>query len=333
MSANTIIGKVRARRAGFTLVELLVVIAIIGILVGLLLPAVQAAREAARRMQCSNNLKQLGLAQHNYHDTFKRFAGSGLDLEVDWVPLGYRGSFLLKLLPFMEQSNLYNQIDFSGNVGGLVPAVFGPRVPGNLVLSDGRPLRQVSLPTLVCPSDPAGGRNAALNVAISNYAMSMGSQYMFASNGCQEYNRPNGTRGHGTTNRADQISGIVSRCSFASTIAQATDGTSNTILLGEIRPMCGQWTWQSWVRENNAWVGTLGPINYPNCPNEPGYVRGPGCNEERSTPTASGFKSKHTGGAQFVFGDGSVHFISQSISWQTYQYLGGRSDGQVIGEF
>jgi len=317
-------------RSAFTLVELLVVIAIIGVLVGLLLPAVQAAREAARRMQCSNNLKQLGLAQHNYVGTFKKFAPGGFEMFVDFVPLGYRGSHLIKLLPFVEQSNLYDQINFAGLVNGLPNSTAAPR---NQTLRDGRLLRQVIMPFLVCPSDTAGGWHPTSNWALSNYTASMGSQYMFASNGCQEYNLPNGTRGHGTTANGSQVSGIISRLHWSAGIAELTDGTSNTILMGEIRPLCGDYTQRSWADDDAFWVGTLGPINYATCPGEPGYNAGPGCNGITSRPCSQAFKSKHVGGAQFVLGDGSVRFIQQSISWNVYQFLGGRNDGNVIGEY
>ncbi|MCC6510430.1 MAG: DUF1559 domain-containing protein [Pirellulaceae bacterium] len=321
----------RNRRFAFTLVELLVVIAIIGVLVGLLLPAVQSAREAARRMQCSNNLKQLALAQHNYHDTFKKFAPGGLEMFVDWQPLGHRGSHLLKLLPFIEQNNLYSQINFAGTVNGVPNA--GVISPRNQRLTDGRLLRQLILPALVCPSDPAGGWHPTSNWAMTNYTASMGSQYMFSSNGCQEYNRPNGTRGHGTTADGGQVSGIISRLHWSAGIAELTDGTSNTILMGEIRPVCGDYTQRPWVDEDAFWVGTLGPINFPTCPGEPGYNAGPGCNGITSRPCSQAFKSKHVGGAQFALGDGSVRFIQQSIAWDVYQNLGGRRDGNVIGEY
>ena len=111
--------KHRSRTRGFTLVELLVVIAIIGILVSLLLPAVQAAREAARRIQCSNNLKQFGLALHNYHDTFRSLpTGSWPHEQPAWTTLYSKGCQLVKLLPFMEQQNLFNQLDFRGLYSG-----------------------------------------------------------------------------------------------------------------------------------------------------------------------------------------------------------------------
>src|SRR6266446_1288505 len=97
----------RVRRGGFTLIELLVVIAIIAVLIGLLLPAVQKVREAAARMKCANNLKQLGLAEHMYHDNYNRFAPEGLWMPYDWNPQVRKGSHLLQLLPYVEQDALY----------------------------------------------------------------------------------------------------------------------------------------------------------------------------------------------------------------------------------
>ena len=310
-------------RRGFTLVELLVVIAIIGVLVALLLPAVQAARESARRMKCGNNLKQLGLAQHMYHDTWNKFAPDGLYMLVDWQPLTWGGSHLLKLLPYTEQNSLFQQIDFSDTT----TAATNRRLPG------GQLLRDVVVPFLLCNSDVHRGRGGSGNWALTNYCSSMGSQYMFASNGCQDYNRPNGTRGHGTTIDGEQVSGIISRLTWSAGMREITDGTSNTILMGEIRPKCGDYTIKSWVSEDAFWVSTLGPINYPTCPGAPGYSSGPGCNSEVAKPTSQGFKSLHPNGAQFVLSDGSVRFIVQTVSWDTYQRLGGRRDGELVGDF
>jgi prepilin-type N-terminal cleavage/methylation domain-containing protein/prepilin-type processing-associated H-X9-DG protein len=309
-------------RCAFTLVELLVVIAIIGILIALLLPAVQAAREAARRAQCSNNLKQLGLAQHSYHNVWNKFAPDGLYMVIDWQPLTWGGSHLLKLLPYSEQSSLVQQIDFKDNR----PAV-------NKTLPGGKLLRDHVLPLLLCPSDTHGGRGGTGNWALTNYSASMGSQYMFASNGCQDYNRPNGTRGHGTTTDAGQISGIISRLNWSAGMHDVIDGTSTTILMGEIRPVCGVYTNKSWVSEDALWVSTFGPINFPTCPGEPGYSSAAGCNSQTSHPTSQGFKSRHPGGAQFLLCDGSVRFIIQTIPWDTYQRLGGRRDRQPVGDF
>ena len=135
---HTSLSRSLINRSGFTLVELLVVIAIIGILVGLLLPAVQAAREAARRMQCSNNLKQIGLSLHNYESAFKRFPHGTMDRDPANLP-GNRpwqggdhrkGSVLVKLLPFMEQTALFNALDFRFDIFEQLNRARGAAVPG-----------------------------------------------------------------------------------------------------------------------------------------------------------------------------------------------------------
>lgn len=141
---------IRRGARGFTLIELLVVIAIIAILVALLLPAVQQAREAARRTQCKNNLHQLGIAMHNYHDVFKQFPMTVFPTTgtYNWSD-GSRGSYLVRLLPFIEQDNLYNALDFTlaGPAWGLTN--FEGQVDAN-----GKLYRHYAIPAYMCPSDP-----------------------------------------------------------------------------------------------------------------------------------------------------------------------------------
>lgn len=334
--------KVRSR-FGFTLVELLVVIAIIGILVGLLLPAVQAAREAARRMQCSNNLKQLGLALHTYTDAFKRFPSSG-SYCVPWLPcagaaghnnngfpwvggLWRKGSGLVRIMPFIEQGNFFNQINFSGDVEAWFDTV-QPATPATQ-FSGIRP-RTIQIPTYQCPSDPP----ARTDVGISNYGFSMGSQAMPAqSTGCALYTgHLNGPAGHGNTSDSSQISGAFARFHWAARLSDLADGTSNTIVMGEIRPNCHDHHNQQWSNGNQPWTSTIPPINYNTCRGEGLGNNGTpaiNCNSWNVWQTSGGFKSKHTGGAQFVLGDGSVHFLSQNIDHVNYQRLGARNDGQV----
>jgi prepilin-type N-terminal cleavage/methylation domain-containing protein len=154
-------------RGAFTLIELLVVIAIIAVLIALLLPAVQKVREAANRTQCANHLKQLGLAEHMYHDSYGRFAPEGLWMPFDWNPQIRKGSHLLQLLPYLEQDALYRSIDFSGSL---------TNPPVNQRLPDGRWLREVVLPVLVCPSDPLNGR-LPNGLATTNYSASMAQRH------------------------------------------------------------------------------------------------------------------------------------------------------------
>ena len=305
------------RFRGFTLVELLVVIAIIGILIALLLPAVQAAREAARRSQCSNNLKQLGLALHNYHDVFKRFpSGCGETSPAGltpWTAGNHRkGSQLVKILPQMEQGPLHDQVPFDSDVD----AWFGQAAN-----------RNIQIPGYICPSDTL----ARTDRALSNYGTSMGSQNMGSQGGwCTAYNgHINGATGHGSTNDPESVSGIFSRYHWAARFADITDGTSNTIAMGEIRPNCGDHHYHGWWESNSLWTATRAPINYATCQNEPGYQAN-SCNAWNNWQTSQGFKSRHPGGAQFLFCDGSGQFLSETMDYQMYQYLGCRNDRQPV---
>ena len=330
------------RRDAFTLVELLVVITIIGILIALLLPAVQAAREAARRSQCMNNLKQLGLALHNYENTFGRFPpgtrncdpanpGAGTctgGYGYVWQAGPHRkGSMLVKMLPYVEQAPLYNQLDFRLDVQARLASLgYGNR----------------EIPVFTCPSDDKGLTKMGLGTAGTNYAPSIGNQLMPGQGGvCTTYYPPNayylnnGPAGHGSTENGDQVSGCFSRYSWAARIADITDGTSNVIAMGEIRPWCGDHHRGGWNNANALWTATTAPINYPTCPREP-----PGtdsgaftCNHYANWQTSQGFKSKHPGGAQFLFADGSGHFLSETIDYATYQRLGDRNDKQPVGQF
>ncbi len=289
------------RRIGFTLVELLVVIAIIGILVALLLPAVQAAREAARRMSCSNNLKQLGLALHNYHDTYKRFPINGLF----WGNPGAddpQGTYLARLMPFVEQGPAYDK--FQGAFTTMTPSSYWS-APENILTSGaagsgGNPqlLRVQVIPGFICPSD---SHDPIINGdrAVTNYAMSMGSQRMETATGCNICTlpgidctqQPNGAPatpgedwfGNGARWRADQgtrgidISGIIARGGnwndsidgpWSARFRDITDGTANVIAFGEIVPWCGDHNRNGWMHANALWNATTAPINFNTCPGE-----------------------------------------------------------------
>ncbi len=305
----------RKSTRAFTLVELLVVIAIIGVLVALLLPAIQAAREAARRAQCSNNLRQLGLALQNYHDTHNRFPGACH--RDPWSGGNHRtGSVLVKLLPYVEQAAIYDQIDFNEDV--------------TQWFFDNH--RHTWIPAFVCPSDPRGSVHA--DRAQSNYGISLGAQRMSSQGGwCTMYEgHVRGPSGHGSTNDGSQISGLFSRFFWAANLAEIIDGTSNTIAMGEIRPMCGDHHEQGWFHGNSLWTATTAPINFPTCRGEQQYQAN-SCYAHNNWQTSQGFKSRHPGGAQFVFADGTVHFLTETIDYQTYQYLGARASGQVVGSF
>jgi prepilin-type N-terminal cleavage/methylation domain-containing protein/prepilin-type processing-associated H-X9-DG protein len=325
------------RKAGFTLVELLVVIAIIGILVGLLLPAVQAAREAARRMQCSNNLKQLGLASHNYHDTFKRFPvghyrAGNLDPRAGQGGRGFAWS--VGLLPYIEQGNLFNRF----NQGLVLPfQAPGGTAPPNDDLFDNGSLATTPLAVFSCPSDtkpPQRNQGAIPNSATSSYAGAASAYIGFG--------RTNTLRANGVfdTNQRGAPYGIK----------DMTDGTSNQVLVAErkwrmnanlVSParIFGGSTQIGFAegQSNNVMVTGEWPLNLT-------ALQGNG----NAGQTAG---SEHVGGAQFAFGDGSVHFISENVdhtqtSWisnaavyrqtagglfyGTYQRLYSVSDGQVL---
>ncbi len=341
--------QVRAGRVGFTLIELLVVIAIIAILIALLLPAVQQARESARRTQCKNNLKQIGIAMHNYHDTYGQFAlnvwhspWSNPPNETggvnDWTN-GSKGSWMVRLLPFVEQAPAFSAMNF--NVDGPGVAIEFQTQP------NGQLWTQMVVPAFVCPSESTPTRNPFTNVAKNNYAINMGNSFMNTQGDCGVNNRGNsfglGVTHHGDGDRSNHASGIALRGPWAATIAQITDGTSNTYMVGEIVPPCNDHHRNGWLHFNAPWVTTTAPINFPNfCEGR----RAPdtaalatqfgipaGCFDWNDHGFSHGFKSQHTGGVQAVLCDGSVRFISDNINYLTHQRLGDRRDGEVVGEF
>lgn len=343
---------------GFTLVELLVVIAIIAMLVTLLLPAVQSAREAARRSQCSNNLRQLTLAVLNHESAIGRFPANDND-----IARGLRdfSSHLVNAAPYLEEASLFNAIDFD------LPRVNGNQ-PGYQIVG-GKKLKEHVLPVLQCASDDRNGlvfpedaaRWAGLwdgdPVAVTNYAGSIGSQWMESWSGCNlativgdggaRYSNVgdgedwfNNTRGvpcrrsdGGTAQgnvRSDNpcknaISGVFARSSWAARLVDIEDGTSKTIAIGEIRPYCSMFQWiHGWTLSEGLWFATTPPINFPTCED-----KGRGCfDRENSFNTAMGFKSQHPGGANFSMCDGSVRMLSDDIEYATYQRLGARADGE-----
>lgn len=337
------------RFRAFTLIELLVVIAIIAVLIALLLPAVQQAREAARRSTCKNNLKQLGLAVHNYHESFSQFP---INSQGPGSGVGDHGSVFVMLLPNLDQAPLYNQINFS--VSGAVVAqqvVNGSTVESNII------------PILQCPSEDKGPTLTG-NSKISSYAPSVGAQLLQAANGCNlatiipaypagfdpygtredPFNRSGGNTTYARSDYGipDKISGVFGRGYFypwSAKVRDITDGTSNTIAMGEVRMYCNDYNLSinggsGWASSEGMWYGTAAPINFPTCPDFPGFGADPVCRQRSSNWNASfGFKSRHVGGAHFLLCDGSVRFISQNINQFMYQALGDRGDNQVIGDF
>lgn len=318
------------RRSAFTLVELLVVIAIIGILVGLLLPAVQAAREAARRMQCSNNVKQLSLSFQNYHDTFRNFP---LNFAVRGRPgLGGGGpaisdtgkSWLQMILPFIEQNNLFNSIDFR------VGLRLNGGIPGDAVaIQRNRDVAATVVQTFLCPSDGQhnDGRlnNRSDTVspdeswAITNYKACAGSNWAF---GVFAWTNNLGGRNGGNSDGLNAGNGVL--CSNQNNtnpitrMRDLTDGTSNTFIIGEALPQYTLWNW--WYNPNAVTATCAIPLNYS--------LRTP--INVNNWPNNYNFNSRHTGGGNFGLGDGSVRFVSDNVDTAVYRGYASMSSGEVV---
>jgi len=341
------------RNSGFTLVELLVVIAIIGILVALLLPAIQAAREAARRSQCSNNLKQLGLAFQNYHTVNNRFplgssqAKAGPGGKVDY---GGFASWHVFILPFVEEQSIHDQIDFRNLPSG----PYGPMV--SQVLIGGVKLEAVTVPYAKCPSDssPAIAESEDGPSAWTNYAGNRGTMVSSRHGSCLQFDgelRPLlnletdpvlGTLANewADCNSSKTCSGIMGNGGYGAKIREISDGTSKVFCVGEILPECrsdavtpdtgepryysDMWSY-SRMPSNTL---TNAPINTDTC--APNDRSASSCDRVDSWQMSRGFKSRHPGGATFALCDGSVQFFNETMDLQAYQRLGDRADGEIV---
>ncbi len=297
-------------------------------LVALLLPAIQAAREAARRSSCVNNLKQLGLGCLTYHDQFKRFPINHVtNWHVSYFDDNNHGSNYVGLLPFIEEKSLYDVCDFSQNT------------ELHSFVAPDRPVYKEVISLFICPSDthdrfwPGGGHDGREG-ALANYGFCIGNQKFSQTCGSPGQNLfGTGPVEHGDSRDPKDISGIFSSMDFAAAIRQIPDGTSNTIMLGEIRPACALHVRDGWMHVNSFWIGTTGGINAHTCPGEEGYNNSSSsCNNENSWATSQAFKSLHPGGVNVVMADGSVHFISEDIDYLTLQMLGDRRDNRIIDQ-
>lgn len=328
------------RRRGFTLVELLVVIAIIGILVGLLLPAVQAAREAARRMQCSNNLKQLGLAILNYESTHKKLPSGRISpgcLNTATITNATRPAQnihgLVPLLPYLEQTPLYNQFNWTASFGDYTRSGVLLATPTALASGNAR-LAATSIPGFICPSD--GGPRKIITPAVNMiYAPQLnGDNTIEASK--TSYDFITNAAGLNTYNYWKIVS-TDTRNMFGENswtgMSSIQDGTSNTLAMGEqtldlINGVTSGWSFIGWVSNGIDPVGRFNTTFPATGLNVWKY----NVSALRPGARASWYNaaSMHTGGVQFVYADGSVHFITQSIDEPSLTYLSRMADGQVI---
>jgi prepilin-type N-terminal cleavage/methylation domain-containing protein len=340
-------GAVRSRR-GFTLIELLVVIAIIAVLIALLLPAVQQAREAARRTQCKNNLKQLGLAIFNYESTYTRLPTAGKGINFSLINMqGFPSSFFQSVLPYTDQGPLYAQFNFAYHYSNSANS-------GNAAAS------KTKIPAFLCPSN-AYTTPDAFGYGETDY-MPVPFVDIDPTTGLR--NGQNGTAGgaNGSSLGATK-EGLLGL--FPSPIAGATDGTSNTIAVFEQsgRPggIIGKYPQAMWIGGAIGWDSTQMPssMSAPNRwadgdsgagvsgpPNAvAGAVRiinnnktpigGPaGCpwTTNNCGPNNEPF-SMHVGGAHALMGDGTVRFLSENLDTNVVRRLCGKADGETIGDF
>jgi prepilin-type N-terminal cleavage/methylation domain-containing protein/prepilin-type processing-associated H-X9-DG protein len=326
-------------RPGFTLIELLVVIAIIGVLIALLLPAVQAAREAARRSQCVNNMKQIALAVQNYHDQQGAFpVGWGYFSWFDptWSLPPKRSTWFASFLPQMEQMNLYNALNFSfPNVGGTFAGVSGTQFIQSTALAS-------IVNSFICPSDGKArpllaSPTQVLTLSQTSYAGNAGVtniiSWCSSANGmtCTGWIPPSGMFGVDMSTR----------------IADVTDGTSNTVLVGEYSqyrndpdPVMNFWTvGANFGSSVGGGVGRLqGIVLMIAKPNAPILIPQPTptnpfndrFNPQYQVAGQWGFRSFHPGGVNMAYVDGSVRFMKETVNNVTYQSLGTKGAGETI---
>lgn len=310
--------------SGFTLVELLVVIAIIGVLVALLLPAVQAAREAARRIKCANNLKQIGIGLHNYESTYKCLPWGNSYPMVMASP-----SWSASVLPFIEEQNLYEKFNFNVNLDTAVNSV---------------PVTS-AVRTYMCPSDPASrdhlmrgrctccGFGSVQRSTGTWYAASMGP--VWPGEPCVYCSSPNPAennfccQGKNYGESADGP-GMFYRWSACVKFNEATDGLSNVLMVGETLPTTSMHI--AAFTHNLSACATNIPLNTMPTAAQMPREDGDSTSQHNANPHSrfQGFKSLHPGGVQFVFADGAVRQLRANIDYKLYCNLGNRHDGETV---
>jgi prepilin-type N-terminal cleavage/methylation domain-containing protein/prepilin-type processing-associated H-X9-DG protein len=299
----SVTARIPARIRGFTLIELLVVIAIIAILIGLLLPAVQKVREASNRTRCQNNLKQIALGLHNYADVNKHFpaAYSGNGLSPGW-------GWSSKILPFLEQDNLYKQLGVD-----VVPF-------STLTLAGPTALMKTKLTVFRCPSDPAPD----LNMARPGTDIGFG-QFFALSN----YRGIAGPTTFPFFYANTDMGGILFQNS-AVRFEEITDGTSNTLVVGECKYNPRDAAATPPNPSACIWAGMTGQVP-PNSIRISDVMWWLDADASRLNGSASqAFGSKHTGGAYFAFADGSIRFFRENSDPNVVHWLAGRADGHVV---
>jgi prepilin-type N-terminal cleavage/methylation domain-containing protein/prepilin-type processing-associated H-X9-DG protein len=284
---------------GFTLIELLTVVAMISLLISLLLPAVQSAREQARRVQCTNNLLQLGLAHHNYADAHRVLPPGVVDARgpIDNLPNGYRIGWIVQILPFLEQGNAWNQFNFG----------FGVYHPGNSTV------QSLTISTLLCPSDGFHVR------ADLSYA------------GCHhDVEAPIDSDNHGVLYLNSRIDLDEISDGLASTILLSEFRRKRPLSRTRNEP-----TVIGWARGDRTSLRNTGHrINTPDAlagPPEPTDTEVPATVDPASR-IVGGFSSFHPGGANFLFCDGSIRFLKQKLDPGIFRALGHRADGLLISD-